>query len=298
MRNNFFKSFIKRFKKDPSLFFLTGDTGYNLVEEMFESNPERALNIGVAEQNMIGIASGLCNIGYTPVCYAITNFLVERCFEQIRNDICLHNYKVILIGTSTGYDNGALGPTHHKLDDIAAIKSLPNIDIYSPSGLNSLEYISERIFKSKRASYVRISKTGITEDFDVKSSNHFIYETDDPMLVISHGKMVGNAMEAYRISKDFSIFAMDRIKPLDDRLLHQLFKRFNRIFVVEDNFRSGLYNSICQWSVDNKSDHFNIVSIAPEESYSSVVGDTDYLEDLHGISPEKIAKSISEYTSS
>ena len=96
MRSIFFEEFIKLMRKDESLFFLTGDTGFNLVEPMFEESPERAMNVGVAEQNMIGIASGLANVGFVPVCYAITNFLTERCFEQIRNDICLHEYKVIL----------------------------------------------------------------------------------------------------------------------------------------------------------------------------------------------------------
>ena len=118
MRAIFFDKFKEMMRNDSSLFFLTGDTGFHLVESIFEEFPHRSLNVGVAEQNMIGIASGLVNIGFVPVCYAITNFLIERCFEQIRNDICLHEYKVILVGTSTGYDNGPLGATHHKLDDI------------------------------------------------------------------------------------------------------------------------------------------------------------------------------------
>ena len=143
---------------NQSLFFLTGDTGFNLVETIFDQAPNRALNVGVAEQNLIGIASGLVNIGFIPICYAITNFLVERCFEQIRNDICLHEYKVILVGTSTGYDNGALGATHHKLDDIGALKVLPNLRIYSPSGKKSMSVILKEALAAKHASFIRISK--------------------------------------------------------------------------------------------------------------------------------------------
>jgi transketolase len=88
VRGLFFDKLKKLMNEDKSIFFLTGDTGFNLVESMLEEIPERALNVGVAEQNMIGIASGLVNVGFVPVCYAITNFLVERSFEQIRNDIC------------------------------------------------------------------------------------------------------------------------------------------------------------------------------------------------------------------
>lgn len=194
MRSLFFDKLKDLIRRDKSIFFLTGDTGFNLVESMLHEIPERALNVGVAEQNMIGIASGLVNVGFVPVCYGITNFLVERSFEQIRNDICLHNYKVILVGTSTGYDNGALGPTHHKLDDIGALKVLPNLSIYSPSSYSSMSTIFQEVFEASHASFIRIPKVGIREKIKALSPNHFIRKTKSSVLVISHGKMVGNAM--------------------------------------------------------------------------------------------------------
>jgi transketolase len=292
MRDIFFDEFKEMMRNDSSLFFLTGDTGFHLVESIFEEFPLRSLNVGVAEQNMIGIASGLVNIGFVPVCYAITNFLIERCFEQIRNDICLHEYKVILVGTSTGYDNGPLGATHHKLDDIAAIKALPNINIYSPSGNQSLSITTKEVFSNSHASFIRISKHGIDEKTKVESPNHYICEINLPTLVISHGKMVGNALDAYDQLPMFSIFAMDRIKPLDDALLASLFLKFKTIIIIEDNFRSGLYNSLCQWAVEQRACHTNIFSISPNESYDEVMGDSNFLEESHGLSVTKINERI------
>ena len=292
MRTVFFNEFKEMMRNDSSLFFLTGDTGFNLVESIFEDFPHRSLNVGVAEQNMIGIASGLVNAGFVPVCYAITNFLIERCFEQIRNDICLHEYKVILVGTSTGYDNGPLGATHHKLDDIGAIKALPNINIYSPSGSQSLSIINKEAFNNKNASFIRISKHGIDEMSKVESPNHYICEMNLPTLVISHGKMVGNALDAYNQLPTFSIFAMDKIKPLDDTLIVGLFSKFDTIIVIEDNFSSGLYNSLCQWTVEKKASHKNIFSISPNESYDEVMGDSEFLEDMHGLSVGKINERV------
>ena len=292
MRDLFFDEFKEMMRNDSSLFFLTGDTGFHLVESIFEDFPDRSLNVGVAEQNMIGIASGLVNVGFVPVCYAITNFLIERCFEQIRNDICLHEYKIILVGTSTGYDNGALGATHHKLDDIGAVKALPNIDIYSPSGSQSMSIITKEALNNQQASFIRISKHGIDEKIKVDSPNHYICEMNHPALVISHGKMVGNALDAYSQLPKFSIFAMDKIKPLDDALLVGLFLKYETIIVIEDNFRSGLYNSICQWAIEKKASHTNIFSISPNESYDEVMGDSEFLEDKHGLSVEKINKRI------
>jgi len=294
MRNLFFDEFKEIMRNDSSLFFLTGDTGYHLVESIFEDFPDRSLNVGVAEQNMIGIASGLVNAGFVPVCYAITNFLIERCFEQIRNDICLHEYKIILVGTSTGYDNGALGATHHKLDDIGAVKALPNINIYSPSGSQSMSTIFREALNSPYASFIRISKHGIDEKIKLENANHFVGKMDHPTLVISHGKMVGNAIDAYSQLPNFSIFAMDKIKPLDDSLLVSLFLKYKTIIVIEDNFRSGLFNSICQWAIEKKASHTNIFSISPNESYDEIMGDSEFLEDKHGLSVYKINERIKD----
>jgi transketolase len=295
MREVFFNEFKSFMKEDKSLFFITGDTGYNIVEDIIEDFPERALNIGVAEQNMIGVASGLVNIGYFPVCYAITNFLVERSFEQIRNDLCLHEYKVILVGTSTGYDNGALGATHHKVDDIGALKVLPNLRIYSPSGNKSMSAVLKEAMSEKHSSFIRISKVGINENIEVTSPNHFINKSNaSSVLLISHGKMVTNSIAAHNILPEFSIFAMDRIKPLDGKLLLSLFEEFKHLVIVEDNFRSGLYNSLCQWAVENNAPHVQISSISPDEKYDDIVGDADYMEDKHDLSPKKISNRIKQ----
>lgn len=292
MREVFFEQLKEMFIQDKNVFFLTGDTGFNLVEPFFEMAPKRAINVGVAEQNLIGIAAGLCNVGYIPICYAITNFLVHRCLEQIRDDICLHKYKVILVGTSTGFDNGGLGATHHMLDDIACMKPLPNINIFSPSGKKSMTAVLSEALLSTQASFIRLSKGAYLEEVSVVNANHFIYESNTEILVISHGKMVKHCAEAFQISLDFSLFAMDRIKPLDDAKLKELFGRYGKIIVVEDNFNSGLFNSICQWLVENQLSNQQIYSISPMEGYEERAGDAKYLEDKNDLSPKKIAERI------
>ena len=158
--------------------------------------------------------------------------------------------------------------------------------------IKSIICILDEAMSSKEASYIRITKGGIEEEINVDSPNHMIYESETPTLVISHGKMIGNAIEAHKISPIFSIFAMDCIKPLDHSLLNDLFKRFETIVVVEDNFRSGLFNSLCQWAVEEKACHTNIFSISPNESYDEVMGDSQFLEDTHGLSVSKINERI------
>ena len=122
MRNAIVNHIYKLMHKNKRIFFLTGDMGINLVEKFEEKFPERFLNVGIAEQNLIGVSAGLYNAGYLPFAYAISNFITQRCLEQIRNDIILHNYPITLIGTSTGFDNATLGPTHHVVDDWGVLK--------------------------------------------------------------------------------------------------------------------------------------------------------------------------------
>ena len=145
MRTVFFEQLWNMMQVVKKLFLLVADMGLGLVEPFQKEFPERYINVGIAEQNLIGISAGLCNMGFRPVCYTISNFLVQRSYEQIRNDICLHNYPVILVGTSTGFDNGKLGPTHQVIDDIGCMKALPGMNIYSPGSISSVRLMFDEI---------------------------------------------------------------------------------------------------------------------------------------------------------
>jgi transketolase len=249
------------------------------------------MNVGVAEQNLVGIAAGLCNLGFKPICYSYTNFLAERSFEQIRDDICLHNYAPIFLGTTTGFDNGILGPTHLALDDMAGLKVLPNLRIYSPSTAESMELIiKETLGLKQEAAFIRFTKSEFSEGKEAIAINRFLIERKTvPVVALSHGKMVQNCYKAAAINQNFSIFAMDRIKPFDGESMRKLLKEYKKIVVVEDNFKSaGLYNSTCQFIVENNLRNEGIISLSPEEIYDERIGSAEYFEEKNGLSPEGI----------
>lgn len=293
MREKFFDKLIKEMRKDEKIFFLMGDTGFGLVEPIFEEFPERSLNVGIAEQNMIGIAAGLSNAGFRPVCYAITNFLVFRCLEQIRNDVALHNYPVILVGTSTGFDHGKLWASHYVTDDIGCMKSIPNLNIYSPSSSESIDKIFEDIIKCKNPCYLRISKSDFSEMKEIERINRYIVKNNEAnVLVISHGKMIKNSYECYKIFPKFSIFALDKIKPLEENYIEKILNDYQDIVVIEDNFNSGLFNSLCQFVIEKKINKINIHSISPNEIFEAEIGDTETLEKRYGLNNEHIIKFL------
>jgi len=295
MRGILFDCIKKAIAEDPNLFFLTGDVGFNLVESIFEQFPDRAMNVGVAEQNLVGVAAGLCNLGFKPICYSYTNFLAERSFEQIRDDICLHGYAPIFLGTTTGFDNGILGPTHLALDDMAGLKALPNIRIYSPSTAESMKLIMrEALALKNEAAFIRFTKSEFSEGKEVVAANRFVVERKNVATVaLSHGKMVQNCYKAAAVNSNFSVFAMDMIKPFDGENMKKLLNEYKKIVIVEDNFKSaGLYNSVCQFIVENGLRTDGIVSLSPKEIYDERIGSAEYFEEKNGLSPEKIAEFI------
>lgn len=291
MRGIFFKELKSEMSRDKSLFLLFADMGLGLVELLQAEFPDRVMNVGIAEQNLIGIAAGLCNAGYRPVCYTISNFLVERSFEQVRNDVCLHHYPVILVGTSTGYDNGNLGPTHHVIDDIGCVKILPGINIYSPTSVAAMRMVFQEIMKDKSPAYVRIGKGALNIEVPGDSINHMVVSNPhSDILLITHGNLLENCIKAAEKNPRFAVYAMNKIMPLDKNELDRLFSAYLNIVVIEDQLvGSGLYNILCQYVAESKASRAKLHVIAPPNHYEDRIGDKNYFAFKYGFTPEQIA---------
>lgn len=265
MRQQIIDSIFDRMAIDPDIFFLTADMGINLVEKIQEKFPDRFLNVGIAEQNLIGAAAGLANLGFRPFVYTISNFVVHRCFEQIRNDICLHKYPITLLGTSTGYDNAILGPTHHVVDDWGALKALPGIDIYCPSSVAYAEGLIARIIDINQPAYVRIPKGEFT-NFTSVGHSVYIPGSNDEVVLVSYGAPSQICIEVHSDHRHISVLIINRLHPLPSNL-KRLLAPHSRIVVVEDHFPgSGLYGSLCQLIPCG-----NLSSLAPAD-YSLEIG--------------------------
>ena len=168
MRKTFINTLIECAKKDKSIFVLVGDLGFSVFEEFASLFPDRYINVGVAEQNMTGIAAGLAHEGYKVITYSIGNFNTLRCFEQIRNDVCYHNLNVKIVSVGAGFSYGSQGYTHFAIEDIAAMRLLPNIRIYSPSTINEMEFVTKQIFLENSPCYVRIGSSALNLDYEIK----------------------------------------------------------------------------------------------------------------------------------
>jgi transketolase len=132
MRAEFADAMLELFEQRKELVFVTGDLGYKALEGVAAALGERFINAGVAEQNAVSLAAGLAREGQLPWVYSAAVFTVLRPYEQIRNDVCLHKLPVKLVGNGGGYAYGIMGATHHALEDVAALRALPNLRLYLP----------------------------------------------------------------------------------------------------------------------------------------------------------------------
>jgi transketolase len=292
MRVQIIDTLFKRMSDNPDIFFLSADMGINLIEKIEEKFPDRFLNVGIAEQNMVGVSAGLANLGFRPFAYTISNFAVHRCFEQIRNDIGIHDYPVVLLGTSTGYDNAPLGPTHHIIDDWGALKTIPEIDIYCPSSVVYAGFLVDHLLANGRPAYVRIPK-GAYKTPD--SVDHFVLlsgKRQDTVLV-SYGGPVQDCLTAQERDPSLAVLAVNRLRPLDAGKLSAALMPYRRIVVVEDHFASsGLYGSLCELAASHPLAG-RLESLAPRDYALDVGTSNGYFHRKYGLDADGILAATS-----
>lgn len=150
---------------DPRFVFLTGDLGFGALEALQAEAGPRFINAGIAEQNMVGVAAGLAHKGFQPWAYSIAPFIYARPFEQVRNDICLHDLGVRLIGNGGGYGYGVMGATHHALEDYGALLCLQNMHVVIPAFDSDVEALIPKLAAFDRPVYFRLGRDEMPSGF-------------------------------------------------------------------------------------------------------------------------------------
>ena len=157
MRVDFVKAVEVVLARDAEALFITGDLGFNALEGLVAKYGKRFINAGVAEQNMIGLAAGTALTGMRPWVYSIAPFVTYRCLEQIRNDVCLHQLPVRIVGNGGGYTYGIMGSTHHALEDLAVLKALPNMQLFFPCENDQVAAAVALMAELEGPSYLRLA---------------------------------------------------------------------------------------------------------------------------------------------
>ncbi|MFH1616613.1 MAG: transketolase [Planctomycetota bacterium] len=237
---------LLKYSKDKNFVFLTGDLGFRVLEPLKQRLGERFINAGVAEQNMVSVAAGLARAGLRPWLYSIAPFIYARPFEQIRNDVCMHDLPVKLIGNGGGYAYGVMGPTHHALEDYGLMLSLKNMYVFVPAFAFDIHTIVEKLYNFEHPAYIRLGRDEKPEDFEPLSYapwRRVICGCGPTMLVV--GPLVGKMIKDLgtldeKIRPD--IWCLTEL-PISASTIPQDFiddlKDSGHLFVVEEHIAHG-----------------------------------------------------------
>lgn len=159
VRNALFDGIAGILRSSEKAYFLSADLGFMLFEPFLKKYPSRFINVGVAEANMVGLASGLARMGKQPYCYSMIPFITMRCLEQIRVHMSMGKLNIKLIGVGAGYAYGVQGCSHHAVEDIGIMASMPNLSVFSPSDNYELEWILSEFVNHRGPAYLRLGRT-------------------------------------------------------------------------------------------------------------------------------------------
>lgn len=302
MRMTFINTLHDLAKSDDRIFLLTADVGFSVFERFMEDFPDRYLNVGVAEANMIGVAAGLAMSDKIVYAYTMAHFLTFRCYEQIRLDLCYQNTNVKLIGSGGGLTYGSQGATHHSIEDISIMRSLPNMCVICPGDPIETKYAIEASLKHEGPVYVRLGKNDSNvhknDNIDFKIGKGIILKKGSDLNILTTGNMLESAkLAADRLEKDginASVISMHTIKPLDVDLIEELAYSGEPIFTIEEHSIIGGLGGAVSEVLAELDCKVPFKRIGLPDEYSHTVGTQKYLRKKFEIDVDNIYKVIKE----
>ena len=303
MRNIFAQAVTEFGDTYPELVMLAGDIGNRLFDRFKEKHPDRFYNCGVAEANMTGVASGLAASGLRPITYTITPFNTVRCLEQIRLDICYPNLPVIVVGTGAGLSYAGLGATHHSMEDIAILRTLPNMHIVCPADPIEVRLAVKDALRLGRPTYIRLGKKGepvihqSEPDFEIGRGITVRHGSD--VVILSVGNMLAEALKSAEQLQQQGVSAkvvsLHTVKPLDDLLLSTVFAEQKLVVVLEEHgLIGGAGSAVLEWGNAKRADLSKLICIGGPDRFLFACGDQKEARAMLGMTPEKISQRVLE----
>ncbi len=260
MRDSFITELKKQAEKNKKIILITADLGFKIFDDFKKDLPNQFINVGVAEQNMTEVASGLALEGFKVFTYSIGNFSTLRCLEQIRNDICYHELDITVVSSGAGFSYGQLGISHFATEDLAIMSALPNMSLFVPADAWESTLITKYLIKTKGPKYLRIDKSegGSAPKKDIKFEDGFREICKGQrIIIISIGGILEEAIKTKEILKkenyEISILSVFKMKDLNEKKLISIIRNFDHIITLEEHtLMGGLFSRISEICIDNK----------------------------------------------
>lgn len=301
MRTAFFRTLVELAEENEHIRLVTSDLGFGVVEPFASRFPGRFLNVGIAEQNMTGIAAGMALSGETVFTYSIANFPTLRCLEQIRNDVCYHNANVKITTVGGGLAYGPLGMSHHATEDLAIMRVLPNITVVAPGDPLETEWVVRAIAREPGPCYLRLGRAGEP----VVHGRHAAFQLGKAVIVnqgydltlISTGGLLRSVAEAAeRLAKkgfQARVLSMHTIRPLDTEAVLTAVRETRAIVTIEEHsVVGGLGGAVAEVLAESGELRIPFKRLGLPSGFCSYVGSQEYLQAAYGLSVDGILRSL------
>lgn len=296
MRNAFVNSLLTEAEKDNRIFLLVGDIGFGVFEEFKASFPHRYLNVGIAEQGAIGLVSGLSKEGFVPIFYTIIPFLLYRPFEFIRNDLCINERKSLLVGVGSGLSYGALGPTHHALEDVGVARTIQGLNVLSPSSpFQVAGAVNHALHNLPGCTYLRLGKNGEhnlekdggSEKWRCLNTN----QSSGKCAVLTTGsisKIVEEILCKNFKKHEVRFGTLEQIEPVPELEIKEFLNGVERLLVIDEQYCDQGIMPIFLDLINRQKFKIDINLVAVRKRYVTEVGSHQELLTIEGLDGNNI----------
>lgn len=302
MRDHFIRTLLELAKQDPNIELLTGDLGFGVLRPFWEALPDQFLNVGIAEQNMISMAAGMAMEGKTVFVYSIGNFPTMRCLEQIRNDCAYPGANVKIICVGAGFTYGALGMSHQATEDLAVMRALPGVTVFSPADSAEAEGVARAAVATAGTCYIRLGRGGeqpVREKalpFAVGKAQKV--RTGSKVALFATGDIAQEAVRACDILEQSglkaTVYTFPTVCPIDTQTVLDCAQSHSLLITCEEHdIRGGLGTAVAEVLSEHPT-AARLVRLGIGEEYCSLVGTQSYLRRHYGLTGEQIAGRILE----
>ncbi len=301
MRNAYISALYQLSRTNNNILALVADNGTIVYDKYLEDFPDRFINFGISEANMVSVAAGLASCGRIPFAYTISNFLTFRAYEQIRNDVCLQKMNVKIVGIGVGFVYSYLGPTHHGTEDIAVMRVLPEMTIFSPC--DPLETIKATNAAARIVGpvYLRLTTGGTPkiyeDDYGFEIGKGVTLREGSDIAIIATGSIVHEAMQAVNELEGLGISAklinIHTIKPIDREIIINAAGETKAILTVEEHsITGGLGSCVAEVLVEEKCVLHSFKRLGLNDVFPQGYGNYQEMKALNGLSKDDIIREV------
>jgi transketolase len=299
MRDAFFDKLYEIAIRDRGVMVVSADMGAPSLDKFRKDLGSQFVNVGIAEQNMVTIATGLALEGKKVFVYAIMPFATLRCYEIIKVDLSLMNIPVAIIGVGAGFGYDDSGPTHHSTEDITVMRVLPNMTIFSPSDIVMTADFARMSYEMEGPSYLRLDRQVLPviyqqgTDF---SNGSFSLKSGEDVCIISTGNMVHRALEVSSRLGEQSVNAgvidLYRLKPINTKLLLDSISKNKCIVTLEEHLLAGGLGSIIAEVFSDNGVNVRLKRIGIQDRYYYAYGGRNNIQSICGLDTDSVAEAI------